>query len=52
MEALILAAESGGPGDAGADRRHAALNHNQVRKFNPTQKDPHWGRRNSRGIIH
>jgi hypothetical protein len=45
MEALILVATSGGPADARARQRHAALNRYVERVFNPDRKDTHWGKK-------
>jgi hypothetical protein len=45
MEALILVAESGGPTMLARIGVMRALNRGHVREFNPSRKDPHWGRR-------
>ena len=45
MEALILVATSGGPTMFARIGIMRALNHGYVREFNPSRKDPHWGRR-------
>lgn len=49
MEALILVAESGGPAILARIGGLRASNRNHVREFNPTRKDPHWGRRKPKG---
>jgi hypothetical protein len=45
MEALILVATSGGPTMFARIGIMRALNRGYVREFNPSRKDPHWGRR-------
>ena len=45
MEALILAASLGGPTMFARIGMMRALNRNVKREFNPSRKDPHWGRR-------
>jgi len=45
MEALILVATSGGPTMFARIGVMRALNRGHVREFNPSRKDPHWGRR-------
>jgi hypothetical protein len=45
MEALILVATSGGPTMFARIGIMRALNRGHVREFNPSRKDPHWGRR-------
>jgi hypothetical protein len=43
IEVLILVVEQNGP--TMFARIMQALNRGHVREFNPTRKDPHWGRR-------
>ena len=45
MEALILVATSGGPTMFARIGIMRALNRHVERVFNPSRKDPHWGRR-------
>ncbi len=45
MGALILVATSGGPTMFARIGVVRALNRGHVREFNPSRKDPHWGRR-------
>jgi hypothetical protein len=45
MEALILVAENGGPTMLPRIGVMLALNRDQVREFNPKQKEPRWGKR-------
>jgi hypothetical protein len=45
MEALLLVAESGGPAMFARIGLMRALNRLAERVFNPSRKDPHWGRR-------
>jgi hypothetical protein len=45
MEALILVATLGGPTMFAQIGVMRALNRGHVREFNPSRKDPHWGRR-------
>ena len=45
MEALILVATSGEPTMFARIGVMRALNRGHVREFNPSRKDPHWGRR-------
>jgi hypothetical protein len=45
MEALIVVAETGGPTMLARIGVMRALNRGHVREFNPSRKDPHWGRR-------
>ena len=45
MEALILVAESNGPTMFGRIGIMRALNRHVERVFDPTRKEPHWGRR-------
>jgi hypothetical protein len=45
MEALILVATSGGPTMFARIGVMRALNRNVERTFNPSRKDPHWGKR-------
>ena len=44
MEALILVATLGGPTMFARIGMMRALNRHHVREFNPSRKDPHWGR--------
>ena len=44
IEALIMAAEGRGPLMHARIGVMRALNRNVVRAFNPSRKDPHWGR--------
>jgi hypothetical protein len=44
-EALILVATLGGPTMFARIGVMRALNRGHVREFNPSRKDPHWGRR-------
>jgi hypothetical protein len=45
MEALILAATSGGPTMFARIGVMRAMNRHVEREFNPSRKDPHWGKR-------
>jgi hypothetical protein len=45
MEALILVVTLGGPTMFARIGIMRALNRNVERVFNPSRKDPHWGRR-------
>jgi hypothetical protein len=45
MQALILVAESGGPTMLARIGVMTALNRHVERVFNPSRKDPHWGKR-------
>ena len=45
MEALILVATRGGPTMLARIGVMRALNRHVERVFNPSRKDPHWGRR-------
>ena len=45
MEALILVATLGGPTMFARIGVMRALNRHVEREFNPSRKDPHWGRR-------
>jgi hypothetical protein len=45
MEALLLVAESGGPTMFARIGVMRALNRHVERKFNPSRKGTHWGRR-------
>src|SRR5438552_19068256 len=45
VEALLLVAESGGPTMFARIGVMKALNRGHVREFNPSRKEPHWGRR-------
>ena len=45
MQALILVAESGGPPMLARIGVMRALNRHVERVFNPSHKDPHWGKR-------
>jgi hypothetical protein len=45
MEALILVATSGGPTTFARIGVMRALNRHVERVFDPSRKDPHWGRR-------
>jgi hypothetical protein len=45
MEALILVAKLGGPTMFARIGVMRALNRNVERTFNPSRKDPHWGKR-------
>ncbi len=44
MEALILIAERGGPTMFARIGVMRALTRHHVREFNPTHKEPHWGK--------
>ena len=44
-EALLLVAESGGPMMFARIGVMRALNRRVEREFNPSRKEPHWGRR-------
>ena len=44
-EALLLMVELGGPTMFARNDVMRALNRGHVREFNPSRKDPHWGRR-------
>jgi hypothetical protein len=48
IEALILVDDLGGPTMFARIGVLRALNRRHVREFNPTQKEPHWGRRKIR----
>jgi hypothetical protein len=45
IEALILVADLGGPTMFARIGVMKALNRGHVREFNPSRKEPHWGRR-------
>jgi hypothetical protein len=45
IEALMLVVELGGPTMFARIAVMKALNRGQVREFNPSRKEPHWGRR-------
>ena len=45
IQALMLVAELGGPTMFARIGVMRALNRDHVRAFNPSRKDPHWGRR-------
>ena len=45
IEALILVADLDGPTMFARIGVMKALNRRQVREFNPTRKDTHWGKR-------
>jgi hypothetical protein len=45
MQALILVAEHDGPTIFARIGVMKALNRGHVREFNPSRKEPHWGRR-------
>lgn len=45
MEALILVADLGGPTMFARIGVMRALNRHHIREFNPSRKEPHWGRR-------
>jgi hypothetical protein len=45
IEALMLVVELGGPTMMARIGVMRALNRGHVREFNPSRKDPHWGRR-------
>jgi hypothetical protein len=45
MEALLLVVESGGPTMFARIGVMRALNRHVERVFDPSRKDPHWGRR-------
>jgi hypothetical protein len=45
MEALMLVADRDGPTMLARIGFMRALNRGHVREFNPSRKDPHWGRR-------
>ena len=50
MEALILVATSGGPTMFARIGVMRALNRHVERVFDPSRKEKHWGRRNSRSM--
>jgi hypothetical protein len=45
IEALMLVVDLGGPTMFARIGVMRALNRGHVREFNPSRKDPHWGRR-------
>jgi hypothetical protein len=45
IKALMLVVELGGPTMFARIGVMRGLNRGHVREFNPTRKDPHWGRR-------
>jgi hypothetical protein len=45
IEALMLVVELGGPTMFARIGVMKALNRGHVREFNPSRKEPHWGRR-------